>query len=555
MESSQNSRKNKIFFVILLIGVIAVNIKRIFTDFEIDAEYAIAMAYRMAKGDRMFLQMWEPHQTSAYFSAFFIRIYMALFRTTTGIVVYLNTVGVLCKAAVTCVLYKTLKDRVSLNALKCACLFFLAVNPKDISLPEFSNMQLWFSVLLFSALLVYFRDQGKKLWLVLSAAFLCLEVTAYPSCIIVYVAVIVVIFLYSKQKWKDVLWMTIPCVIFGCGYISLFAVPSGFHMFFKHIARILSGDASHGLSLVDKLGGYGVELIHLCLWVLAFACVSILLCLLCRQKTKEKMVSVFLGLVFIAGAVSVLLLAEDYPYLYVYVVIWVLGFAVHRTCQETTKQIFVIGISISLSGVLATLCLTNLSLYSVLGYGILGVVVSLICLGEFVEKQKRHLLRCLIPVFLILTVFREGYITKPMNPEPTSILDIRGIVKSGPAVGMMSTYMGPYMVNTSMKEWQQYIEPGDSLLLVGREFVHTLGYLYEDTKIAVPSTICTPTYSGSLLEYWQENPDKYPTVIAVDCWYGDLRVDKDSWIMQWIEETWQPDEIIDGAYWRYYIKR
>ena len=142
-----------------------------------------------------------------------------------------------------------------------------------------------------------------------------------------------------------------------------------------------------------------------------------------------------------------------------------------------------------------------------------------------------------------------------MNPEPTSILDIRGIVKSGPAVGMMSTYMGPYMVNTSMKEWQQYIEPGDSLLLVGREFVHTLGYLYEDTKIAVPSTICTPTYSESLLEYWQENPDKYPTVIAVDCWYGDLRVDKDSWIMQWIEETWQPDEIIDGAYWRYYIKR
>ena len=183
------------------------------------------------------------------------------------------------------------------------------------------------------------------------------------------------------------------------------------------------------------------------------------------------------------------------------------------------------------------------------------MVVSLVCLGEYVEKQKRHLLRCLIPVFLILTVFREGYITKPMNPEPTSILDIRGIVKSGPAVGMMSTYMGPYMVNTSMKEWQQYIEPGDSLLLVGREFVHTLGYLYEDTKIAVPSTICTPTYSESLLEYWQENPDKYPTVIAVDCWYGDLRVDKDSWIMQWIEETWQPDEIIDGAYWRYYIKR
>ena len=31
--------------------------------------------------DRMFLEMWEPHQTSAFFSATFLWLYMQLFHT------------------------------------------------------------------------------------------------------------------------------------------------------------------------------------------------------------------------------------------------------------------------------------------------------------------------------------------------------------------------------------------------------------------------------------------------------------------------------------------
>ena len=74
--------KYRILAFLLIIGAILVNIKSIFTDFDVDSEYAIAMAYRMIKGDRMVAQMWEPHQTSAFLCAFFMKIYMAIFRTT-----------------------------------------------------------------------------------------------------------------------------------------------------------------------------------------------------------------------------------------------------------------------------------------------------------------------------------------------------------------------------------------------------------------------------------------------------------------------------------------
>ena len=42
---------------------------------------AASMAYRLVQGDRMFLEMWEPHQTSAFFSAAFLWLYMQLFHT------------------------------------------------------------------------------------------------------------------------------------------------------------------------------------------------------------------------------------------------------------------------------------------------------------------------------------------------------------------------------------------------------------------------------------------------------------------------------------------
>ena len=144
-----------------------------------------------------------------------------------------------------------------------------------------------------------------------------------------------------------------------------------------------------------------------------------------------------------------------------------------------------------------------------------------------------------------------------MQEENTSVLDVMkagGIVRSGPAVGLISDYMGPYVMNSSMAEWEQYIHSGDRVLIVGSEKVSTIGYLYEDTEICVDSTICTPTYDEKLLKYWEQNPQKYPNVVVVSCWFGELKVAEDSWIMQWIEEEYCPAYYIDGKYWRYYFK-
>ena len=42
---------------IFLLGVMLIQIKKVFVDFNVDCEYAITMSYRLAMGDHMFSQM------------------------------------------------------------------------------------------------------------------------------------------------------------------------------------------------------------------------------------------------------------------------------------------------------------------------------------------------------------------------------------------------------------------------------------------------------------------------------------------------------------------
>ena len=49
--------------VLVLLSVFA-GVTKIFTGFDIDEAYALAIPYRVLQGDRLFADMWEVHQTS-----------------------------------------------------------------------------------------------------------------------------------------------------------------------------------------------------------------------------------------------------------------------------------------------------------------------------------------------------------------------------------------------------------------------------------------------------------------------------------------------------------
>lgn len=549
--------------VLLILGVMLVQIKKIFVDFNVDGEYAITMSYRLAMGDHMFSQMREPHQTSAFLLAFFIKLWMLATGTTTGIVLYLNTVSVIIKFLVTLFLYRTLKKYSDNKIAFFATIFFAALEAKSYVLLDFSNMQIYSSVLLFCFLLRHLQDHEDRKWLCLAAISLCLEVLSYPSCLITGVVSVGILLCMSQHGVKDSLVFSAICCIFGTCYILFFAIRLGWTELYYYIQEILSGDMTHSAGILEKFTGYGTEIRDLLILyggLLLLACLAALLVRLARRKMGKTDTS-FYTLWYISFFVLLgcfhfwcVITANDvFEWVETYFPAIILGGFLTRFCTAAEKRIYWLGICFGLSSLFAVLLLTNMTFDTAMAYMLLGAAASFIPIGRGLGtlfRRNAHLPLCL---FCGLVILRGMCTIFPMaNFNDHRILSVRNIVRSGPAVGILSDYMGPYIMNMNLQEWPDHVHQGDRVLIVGGDKVSSLTYLFEDVVICIDSTICTPTYNERLLQYWEQNPDKLPNVVVVDCWFGDLNVDEDSWIMQWVYEEFGADSYEDGTYQRYY---
>ena len=154
-------------------------------------------------------------------------------------------------------------------------------------------------------------------------------------------------------------------------------------------------------------------------------------------------------------------------------------------------------------------------------------------------------------LFCLLCLFQRGVTVKTLGGFANP-LKIGGIVKSGPELGILADYMGANIRNTSLAEWESFVQEGENIMIVEKEGTSAIGYLYGNSGVGAPSTICTPTWDEQLLEYWELYPDKQPDVVAVQCWYGELSVDENSWVMQWLEAEYGAESVQDGTFWRFY---
>lgn len=71
------TRKNRILSLILVLVCAAVMLRSTFTGLEIDEEYALSLGYRLVSGDRLFYDMWEPHQLSSLPAAALLAMFSA----------------------------------------------------------------------------------------------------------------------------------------------------------------------------------------------------------------------------------------------------------------------------------------------------------------------------------------------------------------------------------------------------------------------------------------------------------------------------------------------
>ena len=86
-------------------------VKSVFISLDIDESYLVACAYRIAVGDRIFADMWEPHQLASLIPSLFVRAYMSVSGTTEGIVIFLRIVSVIIHICTGIVFYGFMNRR------------------------------------------------------------------------------------------------------------------------------------------------------------------------------------------------------------------------------------------------------------------------------------------------------------------------------------------------------------------------------------------------------------------------------------------------------------
>ena len=563
-EKIQRYSLQKVVLWLLFLAAIWANVKSIFMNFDVDTEYAAAMSYRMLQGDRMFQQMWEPHQTSAFLCTLLMKLYVAVTGGTAGVIIYLQAAGVLIHGAITFLFYSFLKNRTDLSTARLMSIYFLAARPKDIVFPEYSNMQIWFSMLLFLCLVYYLEHQNQKVWLFLASVCLCLEMISYPSCVVVWLAVVILLWIYSDTRWKNILLFSGACLLQGCVYVWYFIVNSGgLRAFLEALFHIVASDTSHHQSGKAEISFFfanfrsSVLLVAIC-FLAAFAVSALIVRKKNREtgNTKKSAFAFLFGIfIFIAYFIKTSILADRMGYAALYVLVIVAALCLVKHCGAAERRLVVAGILTSVGSFVATALLTNLDLSSIFMYLILGVAVSFLPLRKHLPGEVMLFHKTIhfdLVLFLCMVVLFQRGATVKTYTGFSSPVHLGGVIRSGPATGIVTDYLGAYIRNTSREEWSQYVNAGDNLFIVEQGGVSALGYLYEDTGVAVPSTICTPTFDETLLEYWEQYPEKYPDVVAVQCWYGEMKVDSDSWIVQWLETEGEPVSVEDGTFWRYY---
>ncbi len=249
------------FWIFMLVFSLLGTIKMILIGSDVDEQYAVAMAYRMVRGDRMFMEMWEPHQTSGFLAAIFVKLFLMVTGSVDYLVIYLRVVGVLIQFAISVCLYHAMRKVFHRDVALCMAFFLYNTISKNTPMPEFTNMLLWFSVMTFLCLMRFVLDaEHSKLWLAAAGISSSLLVLSYPTSIVAVLPVLAGIFCTSgKKRMANCAVYMGTCAGCGIAYVLYFLGHMSVGTFLYGL-RQMSTDKAHSASLLDKFSGYGRDL-------------------------------------------------------------------------------------------------------------------------------------------------------------------------------------------------------------------------------------------------------------------------------------------------------
>ena len=181
-QKNAQDRLWKILTPVLLVLAVLAMAKTLFVGLEIDEEYAFSLGFRLVKGDRLFYTMWEPHQLSALPAALVLALYTAIAGTTTGALLFVRAVVLVCKAAMSAVFYRDFQLTLGRHGALLSAVELFVYTPKWFLGPDYISQQFHFTVAAFLCFYHYYTHGFRRPWLVvLGVVCACFSFLAFPQ--------------------------------------------------------------------------------------------------------------------------------------------------------------------------------------------------------------------------------------------------------------------------------------------------------------------------------------------------------------------------------------
>ncbi len=522
--------------VMVIVSVFA-GVTKIFTGFDIDEAYALAIPYRVLQGDRLFADMWEVHQTSFLLPYLFFEMFYAIGGSMDGVVLYTRVVTTVLHLLVSFVVYGELKrnfgEKEQALAMILALIYFNFL-PKWMINLDFSMQQLWF----FTLFLVFFWKsirKGNAAWLMfIAGVLLALDVLAYPGMVFVYVAVVLLLFIRKEKRWQQIGGLTAGCAVSALVFFVWIFTYMTPQELIEAVPKVFM-DGSHQYDMMTKLGLYASQwlevLVQAAILLIPTLIVTVVVIwLYSRLKWSEKFGTLSIGLLFcivFEGMISLLITLAGLvttwgPFrLQVrYIIQFVMAFVLYGQMKKETKDkgkhwSVEMLLWLSLASFVGILIASNVGPVTSSSYLVIGNMVF--CgLTVYLAKNRGKAMQVLsyagAIVFLCSLLMCKGFYMRNTEYVPGDISGPLQKVEEGPLAGVYVPVKDHERYTSDYETIQANTTGEDYVLFMGTE---GLSNLYANGKIVIPTTISTPAFNEQWVDYFETAGQEQPTVIFI----------------------------------------
>ena len=207
-----------------------------------DESFYCTLAYRLAKGNHLFTDMWEQCSTAAVLPAFLLKLFMLISGGTDGLILFFRVMFFICNLGATVILFQAQRKYIDVKYVILIALFYLIYAPFHFYIFSYNNLSDMLFMLVVNTILLALEKTNLRIFF-LSGCLCSFMAFTYPPMIALCPIMAILLFAQNKKYKNGWLLFTLGGMFLASLILAILCVTVGFNGIIVGIKGILSDPA------------------------------------------------------------------------------------------------------------------------------------------------------------------------------------------------------------------------------------------------------------------------------------------------------------------------